>query len=220
MIAKCGDERVHHWAHRGERVCDSWWERETEWHRRWKGKFPDDWQEVIRFAPHGEKHIADVHTSHGVTIEFQHSALRPDERAAREGFYENMLWVVDGSRLKRDLPRFVGERRSFREILAKGLYVNPFPDEAFPRSWLNCSVPVLFDFENAVGVGDEVVDVARALWCLLPGRIMGRGVVVEVGREAFVRWIHETAQPIPTRMILENVGRLLRVEHEIEEAKL
>ncbi|MBH5371011.1 competence protein CoiA family protein [Bradyrhizobium glycinis] len=36
VIAKCGSYRVSHWAHRGIRDCDSWAERETEWHRAWK----------------------------------------------------------------------------------------------------------------------------------------------------------------------------------------
>jgi hypothetical protein len=131
MIAKCGNQRVHHWAHRGERVCDSWWERETAWHRDWKSKFPDPWQEVIRLDPSREKHIADVHTTHGLTIEFQHSHLRPEERAAREKFYGNLLWVVDGGRLTRDLPRLREGARSFR-LFGKGWYIAPFPDEVFP----------------------------------------------------------------------------------------
>jgi competence protein CoiA len=214
MIAKCGNQRVHHWAHRAERVCDSWWERETEWHRTWKSKFPDHWQEVIRFDPIGEKHIADLHTSHGLTIEFQHSHLRPNERAAREKFYGNMLWVVDGSRLKRDLQRFLGRTSSFAAILKKGLYVTPFPDEVFPRSWLSCSVPVFLDFEKANGISQESRYVTRPLWCLLPGRVFRRAVVLAVSRESFVRWIHDNAHPIQTRAILENVRRSLLVEQQ------
>jgi competence protein CoiA len=75
-------------AHRGERFYDLWWEHETEWHRTWKSKFPDDWQEVvIRQDALGEKHIADVHTSHGLTIEFQHSHLRPEERSVAASIF-------------------------------------------------------------------------------------------------------------------------------------
>ena len=51
-----------HWAHRGSRFCDPWWENETEWHRSWKGQFPVNWQEVVHQAETGEKHIADVKT--------------------------------------------------------------------------------------------------------------------------------------------------------------
>jgi competence CoiA-like predicted nuclease len=36
VIAKCGTMRVWHWAHRGKRTCDAWWEPKTEWHQRWQ----------------------------------------------------------------------------------------------------------------------------------------------------------------------------------------
>jgi competence protein CoiA len=155
-----------------------------------------------------------VHTSHGLTVEFQDSHLRPDERTAREKCYGNMLWVVDGSRFKRDMPHFLGQSSSFREILTKGLYVIPFPDEALPRSWLNCTVPVFFDFENVIGLPQQAMYVTRPLWCLLPGRVFGRAVVLKVSREAFVRWIHDRAHPIPTRALLKSVERSLLLEHQ------
>ena len=87
VIAKCGEHRVWHWAHRGVRVCDPWWEPETEWHRAWKNEFPADWQETVHFAQSGEKHVADVKTQSGMVLEFQHSFLKAEERAARESFY-------------------------------------------------------------------------------------------------------------------------------------
>ena len=46
----------------------------------------------------GEKHIADVKTERGDVLEFQHSPLDPQERRAREEFYQRMVWVVDGTR--------------------------------------------------------------------------------------------------------------------------
>ena len=49
VLARCGDVRVWHWAHKGRRRGHPWWENETEWHRRWKGHFPEDWQEVTHF---------------------------------------------------------------------------------------------------------------------------------------------------------------------------
>lgn len=127
VLAKCGTQRVHHWAHWGKLVCDRWWEAETEWHRNWKDKFPLSRQEVIRFDISGEKHIADVHTDLGLTNEFQHSRLNPRERAAREKFHANMIWVVNGARLAGDLPRFIEGRSSFMPIWRKGVYVTPVP---------------------------------------------------------------------------------------------
>jgi hypothetical protein len=209
MIPKCGTQRVHHWAHRGERACDSWWEPETHWHRGWKEKFPPDWQEVIRSASSGDKHIADVHTPHGLTIEFQHSHLPPDERIAREKFYGNMVWGVDGSRLRRDLPRFIEGMKCFGKTFLKGLYITVYPEEAFPANWLNCAAPVFFDFENAPGHTETTAHIARTLWCLLPRRVGGHAVVLSVSRANFVSWAQERAQPIPTQAILATVEQLL-----------
>jgi competence protein CoiA len=112
MIAKCGTKVIWHWAHKGVR-CDGWWEPETPWHRTWKGKFPTEWQEVVNVAEDGERHIADIHTPHGLVIEFQHSRLKPQERPAREAYYENLVWVVDGTRLANEVDRFMQFKEYF-----------------------------------------------------------------------------------------------------------
>lgn len=93
MIAKCGEHRVPHWAHRANYACDPWWKNETEWHRDWKNQFPEKCQEIIHHSDSGETHIADVKTESGVIVEFQYSFLRLEEREAREKFYQNMVWV-------------------------------------------------------------------------------------------------------------------------------
>ncbi|WP_374275850.1 competence protein CoiA [Brevundimonas sp.] len=107
MIAKCGRVKVWHWSHKANPPCDPWWENETEWHRQWKNRFPLDWQEMVLFDQEtGEKHVADVRTPHGLVIEFQHSAIKPEEIAAREAFYKNMNWIVDGTRGELDPAYF------------------------------------------------------------------------------------------------------------------
>ena len=99
VIAKCGEIKMDHWAHKSLAQCDKWWEHETEWHRSWKNKFPLDWQEVIAIDEMtGEKHIADIKTDKGMVIEFQHSNISAEERISREKFYKNMIWVIDGTR--------------------------------------------------------------------------------------------------------------------------
>lgn len=105
IIAKCGTRVIWHWAHKGVR-CDGWWEPETAWHRAWKEEFPTEWQEFVCEGDGGERHIADVFTPHGLVIEFQHLRLPPEERAAREAFYPNLVWVVDGTRLASETARF------------------------------------------------------------------------------------------------------------------
>ena len=39
LVAKCGTKKIWHWAHKGRRHCDHWWENETHWHRDWKNCF-------------------------------------------------------------------------------------------------------------------------------------------------------------------------------------
>lgn len=99
IIGKCGEIYVHHWQHHHDRECDPWQEHETDWHRKWKAKFPDDWQEVI-IENEGEKHIADVKTANGLVIEFQNSSISTSTIRIREDFYEDMIWVVNARTFK------------------------------------------------------------------------------------------------------------------------
>jgi len=189
LIAKCGEVKVSHWAHRGKRTCDHWWEPETEWHRTWKGHFPAEWQEIVHTSATGEKHIADVKTDQGWVLEFQHSFLNPDERRSRDSFYPKLVWVVDGTRRKRDAIQFskmlnagvsVGNRAGFRKV---------FPDEcALMREWSSGQTPVFFDFGEA-----------HRIWWLLPRTHEGqRNHISEFPRAQFVHLhragVTETAQ--------------------------
>lgn len=97
MIAKCGPRIMHHWAHELQRDCDPWWENETQWHRDWKNHFPEDCREINHAAPDGEIHRADIKTPTGIYIEVQHSSMTDAERESREAFYQNLVWIVDGS---------------------------------------------------------------------------------------------------------------------------
>jgi hypothetical protein len=202
VIAKCGTHRVAHWAHRGVRDCDTWSEKETDWHRAWKNNFSAECQEFVQHDEQsGEKHIADVRTPHGLVIKFQHSHLDPLERAVRERFYGNMVWVVDGSRLQRDYPRFNRGKDSFRRTNIGGHFFLACPDECFPAMWLDSSVPVIFDFRSVDQV--QVSDIFReALWCLLPGRVEGSAIVVGMSREQFVKMARSRRQLLPVQELL------------------
>lgn len=105
VVSKCGKHITWHWAHLSRTHCDPWWETETEWHRAWKNRFPQEWQEIpAQDDASGELHIADVKTPSGLVIEFQRSTIHPEEVRAREAFYKSMIWVVDGC--KNDADRF------------------------------------------------------------------------------------------------------------------
>ena len=110
VLAKCGEKKSHHWAHK--RQCSDTWAtgKETDWHLGWKNCFPEAWQErILKDVQSGEKHIADILTEHNLVLEFQHSPIDPEERRAREYFYSQdgrrMVWVVDIREKKNDQKR-------------------------------------------------------------------------------------------------------------------
>ena len=183
VVAKCGDIRVHHWAHRGRRDCDPWWENETEWHRNWKNKFPSDWQEIPHAAGNGEVHRADVKTDQGWVLEFQYSKINPDERESRETFYQQLIWVVNGTRRKRDKQQFLKALKTGGVAIKEwNLLKIPFPDEyAILRDWIDSKVPVLFDFSED-GKPEET-----HLWCLIRV-INGIAYIGPFSREDFIKY--------------------------------
>lgn len=209
LRARKGDVRVPHWAHVSREVCDAWHEAKGEWHIKWQDAFPENWRECL-MEKEQERHIADIKTEHGLVIEFQHSPMNREEQEKREKFYGNMIWVVDGTRLKSDKTRFIKNAN----VEIKAVYVDKRRSElqtqfrfvcnvkrVFPRAWLNCSVPVLFDYGEPV------------LWCLLPGRIdNGYSVAIPVSGAAFFKQVtsHSTLLPDPPVMILRAMSELLR----------
>lgn len=90
LIPRCGQIKIHHWAHRGQRDCDHWYEPETEWHAEWKRQFGKENCEVVM-----PPHRADIVGKSGIVIELQHSPISPEEIRERETFYGNMMWIVD-----------------------------------------------------------------------------------------------------------------------------
>ena len=177
LIAKCGELKVNHWAHKGNRSCDPWWESETEWHRAWKNQFPNDWQEVIYHADNGERHIADVKTHDGWALEFQHSHISSDERRSREAFYQHVVWVVDGKRRLRDADQFarVWKRGQSLSPLSQKRRISLL-DGALLRDWIGSSAHVFFDF------GD-----AQNLWWLFPASDDTRAYIQHILRDQFVK---------------------------------
>lgn len=187
MIAKCGEDVMHHWAHKSKMKCDPWWEPETQWHRDWKNHYPENWQEVIKHdETTGEKHIADVQTKDGLTIEFQHSAIKPEERVAREGFYKNMVWIVDGARLKSDYSRFEQGVPNFRRTSTQSVFYVHINSKTFHPSWMHSAVPVVFDFRGLNTITNPN-DRRNHLYCLLPQNHDKYAVLVVLRRQDFIK---------------------------------
>ena len=217
VTSKCGEQRIWHWAHLTKRTCDDWWEPETEWHRAWKSHFPTECQEDIKYDDEsGEKHIADVRTQHDLVIEFQYSHLNPQERAARERFYGNMVWVVNGTRLKRDYPRFLKEKDRLRPAPKQGFFLLEWPEDCFPAMWLDSAVPVLFDFRD-IAQPDSPDGFREPLWCLLPGRAERSAVVAAISRKSFVETASSQPQLLAAHELVSFFGQLIRQQRMAEE---
>jgi competence protein CoiA len=181
MVAKCGEVRIWHWAHLGGRHCDPWWENETQWHRAWKGRFPVDWQEVVHRAETGEKHISDVKTDRGWVIEFQHSYLKPEERRSRDAFYPKLIWVVDGTRRKRDAEKFFAAWHESSPVANSSFVRRLRADEcALVHEWADSHAPIFLDFGDVQG-----------LWWVTPGRSAGSVYVAPFPHADFVK-IHRS----------------------------
>ncbi len=159
-------------------------------------------------------------TDQGFVLEFQHSHLVPQERVIREAFYQNMVWVVDGTRLKKDYPRFLEGRKHFRSTALKGFFLVHFPEEYFPAAWIESSVEVLFDFQGTLSTDPQ--DWTRnLLWCLLPGRARGCAVVSAISRQDFVTAALRQSRLFrdPAHEFVNAFDKLLTDQEKIEEQR-
>jgi competence protein CoiA len=211
-IPKCGEKVIWHWSHKVKQDCDHGGENETEWHREWKSRFPVEWQEFVQRATDGEKHVADVKTGQNCVIEFQHSRIEPDERRSREAFYEDMVWVVNGLRLKNDRKQFEEALRGGKQIIQE-----PFPlVEVQPigcrlvEEWSACPVPVFFDF------ADEIQ--RHGLWFLVPMGLGNTAFLFLIGKENFIGWHRNgdfNLQPLidGLKSLVEERGRAVKAHN-------
>lgn len=178
VIAKCGSIVAPHWAHKGSRRCDHWWENETSWHRNWKSLFPDTWHEIVKADQDGTRHIADVYLPARRTIEFQHSPISKEERQSREAFWPDLFWIVDGRRRRRDAAQFA-------KIISTSnlLSANPFTlqvgkqGSALLRDWHLSNRPVTFDFGQNI------------LWRFSKTQKRGVWRIQPVQKHNFVLWL-------------------------------
>ena len=206
VLARCGQLRVWHWAHKGSQGCDPWAKAETPWHRNWKAHFPTHWQEVIRMgAGEGSRHIADVCTPHGLVLEFQHSHLSIPEQREREAFYGNMVWVVDGTRNKGTLATFLHWKWSFRPTHLDGILASDVPGRCFPENWVRSSVIVAFDF-----AGPDGASLDDELWCLFPGRVAHHALAAPLPRRELIRMAREQSFIYETQGIMAVIAEHFR----------
>jgi len=210
VVPKCGEVRIRHWAHKGPRLCDSWWENETQWHRAWKDQFSTDWQEIVHAAGDGERHIADVKTGDGWVIEFQHSHIKPEERRSREAFYPKLIWVVDGTRRKRDRAQFASAWQEGRPVGGNSLVRRTFSSDCgLLREWAGSNAPIFFDF------GD--ID---NLWWLFAKGPNGSAYIQQFPRAIFIACHRETGKGIAQQFnaLVNDIPKLIAAYESHREA--
>ena len=158
VIHKCGQIKINHWAHKSGMRRECKWEPETPWHRDWKNEFPSDWQEYSQRDTNGELHIADVYTPQGLALEFQHSPIKREEVEARNKFYGNICWVVDGLRLKTGWKNFqkaleIGFTRCLESVVVHKIFAQ---DSPLLYQWSGMNSLVIFDFgDNGLWIIDH-----------------------------------------------------------------
>lgn len=124
--------------------------KETEWHREWKSHF-DRVEVYMGDDENGSANWADAVVGENFVVEFQHSGMKEEERAAREKYYTEraggMVWIVDAC-----TPRYLKRLEKIElgacnktPIEAPYYYVH-FPEEAFSELWIDRPVGVVFDY--------------------------------------------------------------------------
>ncbi len=216
VIAKCGEEKVNHWAHKGNRRCDPWWETETEWHRSWKNNFPKEWQEVTHSDDEsGEKHIADVKTDSGWVLEFQHSHLKREERLSRNSFYPKLVWVVDGTKRQRDKPKFQRILEEYRIGSVDPRFIRILgPDDCnLLKEWHDSNALVFLDFQDVDDTKQSI------LWLLFPRISSNEAYLWPFSRDKFIELhINNKFDELVEKAISPFYDRLLKIK-QIEDER-
>ncbi len=222
LVAKCGEIKVHHWAHK-KKCDDYWWENETEWHRNWKNKFPHEWQEIIQKDESGEKHIADVKTGSGWTIEFQHSPISKEERDSRDYFYNKLIWIVDGTRRKTDVEQFNNQIWRASNISNEPFILRVFDEETFDRfrlnqEWGSSKSLVLFDFgKSEVSYRDEYKN-NEDLWLIHPSR--NRTYITSISKDSFIEMMTSSRSDEVYKILMNPIQTKLFEEAKQEQKRL
>ena len=222
LVAKCGEIKVHHWSHK-KKCDDHWWENETEWHRNWKNKFPKEWQEIIQRDESGEKHIADVKTGSGWTIEFQHSPISKEERDSRDYFYNKLIWIVDGTRRKTDIEQFNNQIWRASYISNEPFILRVFNEDDLDRfrlnqEWGSSKSLVLFDFgKSEVSYRDEYKS-NEDLWLIHPSR--DRTYITSISKHSFIEMVTSSRLDEVYKKLLNPIQTKLTEEAKQEQERL
>ena len=102
MVAKKGSVKEHHFAHKADCSCDTWYGNKGPWHIQMQDLFPQEQQEIIKEVS-GIKHIADIcipkSDGTNLIVEFQDSPLSNEDFIDRTRFWkengDDIIWVFN-----------------------------------------------------------------------------------------------------------------------------
>ncbi len=145
--------RIPYFRHKRRGLCTCS-DGETEWHREWKSYFERIECDMGIDTVTGEHNRADAVVGSDFVIEFQHSHISEEEQKNRERFYSGkggMVWIVDANKKRllkrRDEAIQTCGFASIKEQPFNCTYFKTyFPDEVFPKEWLDRPVGIIFDY--------------------------------------------------------------------------
>lgn len=129
VIAKCGDVKIHHWAHEVDYDCIEK-EPESQWHLYNKNLFDIKYQEKIVWVL-GAMKRADIKLDNNLVIEFQNSPINTYDVESREFHHMKMIWVIN-----------VNEKKNFF------IYNNSFEWHHPIKNLYDFRFPIFLSFEN------------------------------------------------------------------------
>ena len=219
LVAKCGNINRHHWSHLPDSQCP-YKENKGEWHIDWQNKFPDNWQEVPLINPATqEKNIADVQTPTGFVLEFQHSHIKDEEKTARENFYKNMVWVVDGLNWKKIESFFENKFKTLSDGEPEKFRIDQYDYETnFSLIWADATVPIIYDFHNALA-SEYTQKWREYLYLCFPYRSRIGYYVVPIKRQNFIKIAREDRLQKMLHGIQRNIDKKSRQEQEIIDTR-
>jgi hypothetical protein len=102
--------------------------------------------------------------------------LKPEERRSRDAFYRKVIWVVDGTRRKRDVAQLINVWNEGVPIGSNPLLRKAFLDNCtLLREWAGSNTPIFFDLGEA-----------ERLWWLLATSTNGLAYLAPYSRAKFI----------------------------------
>ena len=144
MHAKCGETKVHHWAHVSSKDCDSWADKRTSpWHMAWQECFPQECREV--WVGENNEHRADV-KGQKMILEVQKSPISAEKIREREEFYGDMAWLLCGEDFESRFTLHKEWAQSGEDYIGF-----EFTWKKMRASWLSARKPIYVHFAKGVG---------------------------------------------------------------------